>query len=152
MARILIVEHNEAVARYLKTALKTGNTVAVADNFINTWEATSRGNFDILMIDAAMPELKGVAVVQKALQENLLLHVIFIKGLSGAVMNKQATGPYAEVAITDPPFHLREIMACVRYLTGQSDLPLKATRTGLNNNIVHLDTTRKKRQQQLSMS
>lgn len=140
MARILVAEHNQSTASYLRSTLKkSGHTVCVADNCLNAWRAVSQGNFDIFMVDISMPGVDGFVLAQKALQDNSLLHVIFITGFAAVALDTQATLPYAPTPVTSSPFHLTGIAACVRYLTGQSNLPLKSARVEIDNNIIYLD-------------
>lgn len=125
MARILIAEHNESTAEYLVSTLKkAGNSVAMVDNCLDAWRAFSKESFDVLLVDIVMPGIDGFMLAQKALQDNPGLEVIFITGFAGVSMDTHATPVYAPApVISTRPFHLKEIVARVRYLMGQGGLP-----------------------------
>lgn len=126
MAKILIAEHNQTTAAYLEHALrKTGNMVECVDNCLDAWRASSRNEYDILLVDVVMPGIDGFVLAQKALQENPLLQVIFITGFAGVAMDTYATPSYAPAPVTTRPFHLKEIAARVRFMMGQGGLPMR---------------------------
>ena len=151
MARILIAEHNQATSNYLSAALrKAGNSVAFVDNCLDAWRASSKEDFDILLVDVVMPGIDGFVLAQKALQENPSLQVIFITGFAGVAMDMQATPAYAPAPVTTRPFHLKEIASRVRYLMGQGSLPLTAAQPS-EGNVVYADfSARQEMSQQFS--
>ena len=145
MARILIAEHNEATSGYLAATLrKAGNSVETADNGLEAWKTSSKKSFDILLIDIVMPEIDGFALAQKILQDNPALRIVFITGFAGITMEINSTSSYAQVALTNRPFHLNEISSCVRYMMGKGDMPVKSPSEDVCNNVVYADFNSKK--------
>lgn len=146
MARVLIAEHNQTIASYLAVSLKkAGNTIEVADNYLDAWRLSSRNSFDILMVDVVMPGIDGFVLAQKILQDNPDLQVIFITGFSGVAMDTAATPAYAPAPITMRPFHLREAASRIRYLMGLGGLPVSDLNNG-DGNVVYADFTAKEQQ------
>lgn len=140
MANVLIAEHNQATSGFLYAALKkAGNSIDVVDNCLDAWRLTSRGCYDVLMIDVVMPGIDGFVLAQKALQENPDLQVIFITGFAGVALDVYATPPYAPAPITTRPFHLKNIAQQVRRLMGMGvDVPTQRSNTD-DNKVIYAD-------------
>jgi two-component system, cell cycle response regulator CpdR len=140
MARILVAEHNNTTASYLRDALKkAGNSVDVVDNCLDAWRVSSQDCYDILLVDVVMPGIDGFILAQKALQENPELQIIFLTGFAGVAMDTYATPAYAPAPITTRPFHLKDIVSRVRYLMGQGGLPSYQPQQDANNNVIYAD-------------
>jgi len=144
MTRILIAEHTQTTAEFLKNTLKkAGNSVEVVDNCLDAWRMTSRETYDVLMIDVVMPGIDGFVLAQKALQENPRLQIVFITGFAGVAMDAHATPAYAPAPITTRPFHLKEINARIRYMMGQGSLPAKASAVEGDTNVIYANFSAK---------
>ena len=124
MTKILVAEHNETTSNYIKQALrKSGNLVDIASTSPDAWRATSKTEYDVMIVDVVMPGIDGFVLAQKALQENPTLQIIFITGFAAVAMDTYQTPSYSPAPITSRPFHLSEISSRVRYLMGEADLP-----------------------------
>ncbi len=123
MTKILIAEHNQSVATYIKAALKkTGKQFFHTDSSLEAWRATSKMDFDVLIVDIIMPGMDGFVLAQKALQENPGIQVIFITGFAAVAMDTYNTPAYSPRPMTSKPFHIKDIANRVSYLIGESDL------------------------------
>jgi DNA-binding response OmpR family regulator len=117
MAGILVAEHNKTIAEYIRAALKkSGHAVTLVDNSLDAWRASARGGYDALLIDAIMPGVDGFVLAQRALQENPMLHVVFLTGIAAVAMDTISTPSYAPAPMTTKPFHIREIGMRLRAL------------------------------------
>lgn len=122
MTRILIAEHNEATAQYLKKTLaKDGAQITIVDNCLEAWRVSSSEAFDVLMVNIVMPGIDGFILAQRMLQENPETQIIFITGFAGVALDSY--NAYSS-PVTSRPFHLRQISARVRYMMGQGGLPM----------------------------
>lgn len=150
MAHVLVAEHNASSAEYIYNALKkAGNTVTVAENSLNAWRATQDQNYDVLLVDVVMPGIDGFVLAQKAIQENPGIQVIFITGFAAVAMDTYNTPAYAPAPVTSRPFHLKDVVKRVRYLTGESfmldetDMQGRANAQTDENNVIYADFTHK---------
>lgn len=127
MTKILIAENNQATLEFLSTALKrAGNLVETTDNSLDAWRATSHSYYDVMIVNIMMPGIDGFILAQKALQDNPDIQIIFVTGFAAVAMDTYATPTYAPAPMTSRPFHLRDIVSRVRYLMGETDLPMQA--------------------------
>ena len=146
MAKVLVAEHNPSIAAYLEVQLKkAGHAIEKVDNSLDAWRATSKANYDVLVIDIVMPGIDGFVLSQKALQENPEMQIIFVTGFAAVAMDTFATPSYAPAPITTRPFHLRDINARIRYMMGLGGFPLPVTNSAQDNNVVYANFSPKSR-------
>ncbi|MCK5555554.1 MAG: response regulator [Alphaproteobacteria bacterium] len=144
MARVLIAEHNKTTSSYLSATLKKeGNSVEIVDNALEAWKASSKENFDILLVNILIPEMDGFVLAQKVLQKNSALRIIFITGFAGIAMETKSTPTHSQVVFTSRPFHLNEINSRIRYLMGEGGMPMKSTQKDVCDNVVYADFNNK---------
>jgi two-component system NtrC family sensor kinase len=82
-ARILVVDDEETIAQFVRTALQTkGHQVEIAGSGEAAWELISHTTYDLILTDIKMPGQGGVAFYRKAQEVNphLAKRFIFITG------------------------------------------------------------------------
>jgi two-component system cell cycle response regulator CpdR len=142
MARILVAEHNPTTANYLKAELKkAGHTVEHVDNCLDAWRASANNQYDVFMVDVVMPGIDSFVLVQKTLQENPDMQIIFITGFAGVAMQSFADPSY--IPVTTRPFHMKEIAARVRHMLGHGVLPITMHTASNEGNVVYADFSQK---------
>ncbi len=146
MARILIAEHNATTAEFLSKTLKAqGHHITHVDNCLDTWRLSARETYDFLLIDVVMPGIDGFVLAQKALQENPMLQVIFLTGFAGVAMDTISTPRHAPAPITTRPFHLKDIGARIRHMTGHGYIPMYQHTAGAQEStVVYADFANRK--------
>ena len=153
MAHILIAEENQATANYLYKVLKhSGNTAVIASRSLEAWRKASSENFDVLVVNIALPGMDGLVLAQRALNENSEPQVIFVSGFAAASLDNY-THDGTMLPLTSRPFHLSEIAARVRYLQGDGALKLKISNAEekIENNVIYADFSRVRAQQGASL-
>jgi two-component system cell cycle response regulator CpdR len=102
MAHILIAEDNATLAAHIQRVLKkSGHTVRMVNNAIDTWRAVGREHFDAVLVDTGLPGMDGLELAQKALVENADVKVVFLTGFSAVAMGNGAKRAR--------PFHINEM-------------------------------------------
>ncbi len=83
--RVLIVEDDKEAAGFLEKALKeSGHAVDVQHDGISGLEQAQSEDYDVLVMDRMLPELDGLAVIQKLRDEGKQTPVLILSAL-GAV-------------------------------------------------------------------
>jgi CheY-like chemotaxis protein len=120
MARILIIDDDDAVRRALKIMLDVSGfeSVAVADGKAGI-EAAKHGGFDLAIVDLFMPGMDGLSTTKALHQVNARLPVIavsgFLHGQGSAMPNFQPMASEAgAVATLYKPFRPAELLDAIR--------------------------------------
>lgn len=130
MAKILVIEHNATVARFLAQSLrKGGHELTVADNCLEAWRLAAAGGFDVMMLDLVMPGIDGFVLAQNAVEAHPDMNVIFLTGFAGVTLDTYSWMLSGGAPRMSAPFHLREINARVGFLMGYGALPEHAYET-----------------------
>jgi two-component system, cell cycle response regulator CpdR len=83
MARILVVEDNDAMRSFLAEALeRSGYDVRVAQDAETALSLFTAQNFDLLLSDVDLPGEDGVSLAHHAVRLNPALRVIFVTGFA----------------------------------------------------------------------
>ena len=79
--KLLIIDDERAIRNTLKEILEyEGHSVALAEDGRQGYEAAMAGNFDAIFCDIKMPEMDGVEVLQKLVEEGCDAAIIMISG------------------------------------------------------------------------
>ena len=79
--KLLIIDDERAIRNTLKEILEyEGHTVSVAEDGKAGYEVAMAGNFDAIFCDIKMPEMDGVEVLEKLVDEGCEASIIMISG------------------------------------------------------------------------
>jgi DNA-binding response OmpR family regulator len=115
MARILIAEDDPLVSSFIEKRLrKAGYTTQVADDGDKAAEFALSGDFDLVLLDMALPSREGVEVLQELRRQGSHIPVIVVTGRPEMrdVVARLSVGT-ADFVIK--PFRLEELLARVRW-------------------------------------
>ena len=111
MAHILLAEDDDAMRRYLTSALRgAGHYVTAVDNGLKALEQMSEIETDLLLADVVMPGLDGVELARRAAKDRPHLKVMFITGFAAVALNERQQHA-AGTRVLSKPFHLRELFS-----------------------------------------
>lgn len=147
MARILIVEDEEKLARYLELELThEGYEVEKTGNGNDAVDAVSRGAFDIVLLDVMLPGINGMEVLRRirqmgAEQGGALAHIPSVIMLTARdqVMDKVAGLDAGAIDYITKPFAIEELLARIRVAIKQHLAVEHADATGNAGTAVSAD-------------
>ncbi len=117
MAKILIIEDDQLVARMYAQAFKSGGleVVAAADGKKGLSEARSVKP-DLILLDIMMPEMNGIAVLRalKADASTKSIPVVILTNLAGTQDAEKAKSEGAEAYLVKSQYKPREVVEKVR--------------------------------------
>ena len=121
MAKILIVEDEEKIARFLELELgHEGYAVKKAHDGRTGLEMASGGNWDLVVLDIMLPELSGLEVLRR-LRKTSDVPVILLTARDAVTDKVSGLDMGANDYITKP-FAIEELLARIRVvLRGRSD-------------------------------
>ncbi len=115
MANILLAEDDEAMRRFLTSALeRAGHRVVAVGDGVEAMQKTADHAFDLLIADIVMPGMDGIELSRQATRDNTDLKVLFITGFAAVVMSAKREVDNAH--ILSKPFHLRDLVENVEAL------------------------------------
>ncbi len=115
MARILIVEDEEKIARFLELELRhEGYDIGKAANGRDGLTMAESGEWDLLVLDIMLPELNGLEVLRR-LRRSSSLPVIMLTARD-AVMDKVSGLDLGADDYITKPFAIEELLARIRVL------------------------------------
>lgn len=111
MAKILIVDDDTAMVRFLETALQSvGHDVQTEENPLNALQMLQQAtHFDLLLTDIIMPGMDGIELSQAAKALNPDMKIMFMTGFTGLALqdrNPENTGN----PTLSKPFHLKDLI------------------------------------------
>lgn len=111
MARILLVEDDETLRRFLTQALRrAGHTVCDFGDGAIAYARAAAGHFDLLLTDIVMPGMDGIELAKKIEVIDPNLKIMFITGFAAVALNPAAGTP-KQAKVLSKPFHLRDLVA-----------------------------------------
>lgn len=115
MTRILIVEDEEKISRFLQLELEhEGYAVGLAFDGRTGLEMAESGQFDLLVLDLMLPQLSGMEVLRR-LRKSSSLPVILLTARD-SVMDKVAGLDSGANDYITKPFAIEELLARIRVL------------------------------------
>jgi CheY-like chemotaxis protein len=131
MARILVIDDEEAIRRTIKTILESdGHTVTLAESGQAAAGAMSVSRFDVVIVDIFMPGLDGIEMIKLIGQRAPDMHVIAMSGaaFSGVANAPGAGSDFFNIAVglgaaycLQKPFGARELQALVQTCCAERD-------------------------------
>ena len=117
MPSILIADDDAKVRRFLRTVLEGGgHKVWEASNGKEAKALICRTNFDVVIIDLAMPEGEGLETIQALRKEHSDLRIIAISGSIPAVLRiAERLGAKASLS---KPFSAETVLETVQRVLG----------------------------------
>ena len=111
MARILLVEDDESLRRFLTQALKRANhDVTDYGDGDAAYNCIRNFRFDLLLTDIVMPGMDGIELAKHAAELDPALKIMFITGFAAVALHPAAGAP-KHAKVLSKPFHLRDIVA-----------------------------------------
>ena len=112
MNRILIVEDEEAIARFVELELQhEGYSVGKASDGRTGLELALSGRYDLVLLDIMLPELSGMEVIRRIRRESQI--PVIMLTARDTVMDKVAGLDMGADYITKP-FAIEELLARIR--------------------------------------
>lgn len=99
--RMLVVDHDPSVVNFLSSELKQyGHEVDEAHDGIEAAERLQNNSYDVAIIDAMMPEMKGAEVCRFIKSKSPTAYIIGISGYSDSLKKLKNGG--ADICFTKP--------------------------------------------------
>ena len=113
MDRILIVEDEEAIARFLELELRhEGYEVGKAADGRSGLELAMKGGYDLVLLDIMLPELSGMEVIRRLRRESNI--PVIMLTARDTVMDKVAGLDMGADDYITKPFAIEELLARIR--------------------------------------
>jgi DNA-binding response OmpR family regulator len=114
MTRLLVIDDEPAVTRFLKRAFEAvGYEVATATNGLEGLQRAASSRYDLVTLDLKLPGLGGMAVLTALLEQNQQARVLVLSGVD-SVSERVRTLELGAVDFLLKPFALPELLARVR--------------------------------------
>lgn len=124
MTRILIVEDEEKISRFLQLELEhEGYSVGLALDGRRGLELAESGQYDLLVLDLMLPELSGMEVLRR-LRKSSSMPVILLTARD-SVMDKVAGLDSGANDYITKPFAIEELLARIRVLLRRTPTPVE---------------------------
>jgi DNA-binding response OmpR family regulator len=115
MARILIAEDDPLVSSFMEKRLrKAGYTTQVADDGDKATELALGGDFDLVLLDMALPSREGVEVLQELRRRGSQIPVIVVTGRP-EMRDALASLGVGTADFVVKPFRFEELLSRVRW-------------------------------------
>ncbi|MDU1411837.1 MAG: response regulator transcription factor [Clostridium sp.] len=143
MVRILIVEDEEKIARFLELELvHEGYKVIKANNGRIGLEIAERGEADLIILDVMLPEINGLEVLRR-LRKNSDIPVIMLTARDAVMDKVSGLDAGADDYITKP-FAIEELLARIRTALKKRVVEVKKDEDILSCGVLVLDKMRHK--------
>jgi DNA-binding response OmpR family regulator len=138
--RILVVEDDESLARFLELELKhQGYETAVATGGYEALVKAMEGNWDLVILDIMLPGLDGFEICRR-LRENSSVPVIMLTARGTVPDRVKGLDTGADDYLVKP-FATEELLARIRACLRRQNVPLQACRKIVYGDLtVNLDT------------
>lgn len=118
---VLVVEDEEKIALFLKRGLgEAGYEVALVSDGRDALEQARQRDFDVVVLDVALPGLDGLAVCRSLRQHRRTMPILMLSAL-GTVADKVAGLDAGADDYLSKPFAFEEFLARVRALLRKKD-------------------------------
>ena len=125
MDRILIVEDEEAIARFLELELRhEGYEVGKAADGRTGLELALHGGYDLVLLDIMLPELSGMEVIRRLRRESSI--PVIMLTARDTVMDKVAGLDMGADDYITKPFAIEELLARIRSALRKRPQPVQA--------------------------
>ena len=125
MERILIVEDEESIARFLELELRhEGYAVGKAADGRTGLELALSGEFDLVLLDIMLPELSGIEVIRRLRRESTV--PVIMLTARDTVMDKVAGLDMGADDYITKPFAIEELLARIRSALRKRPQPVQA--------------------------
>ncbi|MEO1095017.1 MAG: response regulator [Cyanobacteria bacterium J06638_28] len=125
--RILLVEDDDSVAKYLEKSLISEHyAVDVANDGQAGWQLVKSFNYDLIVLDVMLPKLDGIQLCQRLRDNSYHMPVLLVTALDSGSQKISGLDAGADDYITKP-FELKELLARVRVLLRRTQTPLLST-------------------------
>ena len=138
-ARILVVEDEEKLARFVQLELEHEGYIAdVAGTGRKALAAATERQYDLILLDIMLPELNGLEVLRRVMKERPT--PVILLTARDAVMDKVSGLDAGAVDYITKPFAIEELLARIRValkvhpasaLAGEPDIAPKASEEGV---------------------
>lgn len=143
MVRILIVEDEEKIARFLELELvHEGYKVIKANNGRVGLEIAERGEADLIILDVMLPEINGLEVLRR-LRKNSDIPVIMLTARDAVMDKVSGLDAGADDYITKP-FAIEELLARIRTALKKRIVTVKKDEDIIRCGLLSLDKMRHK--------
>lgn len=114
--RVLIVEDDNSVARFLTQAMReAGYNPVVADNGADAFRLASVESFDVILLDVMIPEMNGFEVTRRLRASRVSIPILIITARDALEDKIEGLDSGADDYIVKP-FQIAELLARVRAL------------------------------------
>ena len=114
MAKILLVEDEEKLARFVELELRhEGYEVEKAFDGRTGLEMAEQGQYDLMLLDIMLPQLNGLEVLRRLRKEESALPIIMLTARD-AVMDKVTGLDMGADDYVTKPFSIEELLARIR--------------------------------------
>lgn len=143
MVKILIVEDEEKIARFIELELMhEGYKVIKANNGRDGLEIAERGEADLVILDVMLPEINGLEVLRR-LRRTSDVPVIMLTARD-AVMDKVSGLDAGADDYVTKPFAIEELLARIRKALKKRVVNIKKDKDVLSRGLLTLDKMRHK--------
>lgn len=143
MVKILIVEDEEKIARFIELELRhEGYKVIKANNGRDGLEIAERGEADLVILDVMLPEINGLEVLRR-LRRTSDVPVIMLTARD-AVMDKVSGLDAGADDYVTKPFAIEELLARIRTALKKRVVTVKKDEDVLRCGLLTLDKMRHK--------
>ena len=143
MVKILIVEDEEKIARFIELELRhEGYKVIKANNGRDGLEIAERGEADLVILDVMLPEINGLEVLRR-LRRTSDVPVIMLTARD-AVMDKVSGLDAGADDYVTKPFAIEELLARIRTALKKRVVTVKKDEDVLRSGLLSLDKMRHK--------
>ena len=116
---ILVIDDDPSVRETLAHFLfSQGFSVESAESGSIALDIVSRSTFDLLIVDAYMPEMNGIELLRCLKERKVIIPSIFISGVINEEMRKEAQ-TLGVIAVVEKPFSINEIFYNIQQGLGQ---------------------------------
>lgn len=143
MTRILIVEDEEKIARFIELELMhEGYEVIKANNGRTGLEISENGKVDLVILDVMLPEINGLEVLRR-IRKTSDIPIIMLTARD-AVMDKVAGLDGGADDYITKPFAIEELLARIRTALKKRVMTLRQNENVLNCKLLILDKMKHK--------